>query len=166
MKNLIAFPVLLLAFVIQSAIASRIPLLAGSADLPLVILAAWALQERVELAWLWALVAAIFAGFFSAVPVAAYFLGYLLVVGLARFVQRQVWQLPILAMFTVVFMGTIFFHLLVYLTLRLYGSPILFEDALSLITLPTLFLNFFLAIPVHSLMRDLALWVYPSEELI
>ena len=166
MKNLVAFPLLALVFIVQSAIASRVPLLAGTVDLPLLVLAAWALQERVKMAWSWALVAAILAGFFSAVPPAAYFIGYFAVVVFARFVQRQVWQLPILAMFTMAFIGTVFLHLTVYLVLLLYGSPISLEDVLSLITLPTLLLNFLLAIPVHAMVRDLAMWVYPLEELI
>jgi hypothetical protein len=166
MKKLIAFPLLILVFIIQSAVASRMPLVSGAVDLPLLFLAAWALQERVEMAWTWAIVAALLASFFSALPPFAYFLGYLLVVGLARFIQRQVWQLPILAMFTVGFLGTVSMHLIAFAALRFYGSPISLADTLSLITLPTLFLNFLLAIPVHSLMRDLAVWVFPSEEFV
>lgn len=166
MKKLIAFPLLILVFIIQSAAASRMALVSGAVDLPLLFLAAWALQERVEMAWTWAIVAALLASFFSALPPFAYFLGYLLVVGLARFIQRQVWQLPILAMFTVGFFGTVLMHLIAFAALRFYGSPISLVDTLSLITLPTLFLNFLLAIPVHSLMRDLAVWVFPSEEFV
>jgi hypothetical protein len=37
-------------------IASRIPLLHGSADLILLALVAWALQKRVNTAWQWALI--------------------------------------------------------------------------------------------------------------
>ena len=166
MKNLVVFPLLMLVFIVQSAVASRIPLLSGTIDLPLLFLAAWALQERVEMAWTWAIAAGVFASFFSALPPVVYFGGYFLVVLLARFIQHQVWQLPILAMFTLSFLGTLLMHLLSFLALRFLGSPILLEDALSLITLPTLFLNFLLAIPIHSLMRDLAVWVYPSEEFV
>jgi rod shape-determining protein MreD len=166
MKNLVVFPLLVLVFIVQSTIASRVPLLSGTVDLPLLFLVAWALQERVESAWTWAIVAGIFAMFFSALHPLVYFVGYLLVVFLARFVQRQVWQLPILAMFTVSFFGTIIMHLLSFATLRFLGSPILLDDILALITLPTLFLNFLFVIPIHSLMRDLAVWMFPSEEFV
>jgi rod shape-determining protein MreD len=166
MKNLVVFPLLTLVFIIQSAVASRIPLLSGAVDLPLLFLAAWALQERVEMAWSWAIVAGLLAAFFSALPPFAYFLGYLLVVLLARFIQRQVWQLPILAMFTVSFLGTILMHLVAFAALRFYGTSIPLVDVVGLVTLPTLFLNFLLAIPIHSWMRDLAVWVYPSEEFV
>ncbi|MDX9990720.1 MAG: hypothetical protein RBS68_01605 [Anaerolineales bacterium] len=166
MKNLVVFPVLMVVFVVQSAVASRIPLLSGAVDLPLLFLAGWALQERVEAAWTWAIVAGIFAAFYSAMPPLVYLGGYLLVVFLARFVQRQVWQLPILAMFTVSFLGTILLHLLSFLVLSFSGSSLVLADVLTLITLPTLFLNFLLAIPIHSMMRDLAVWAFPLKELV
>ena len=54
---LFAFPILSLAIMLQTAIVSRINLLAGGADLMLLILAAWALQERVATAWHWAALA-------------------------------------------------------------------------------------------------------------
>jgi hypothetical protein len=58
------------------------------------------------------------------------------------------------------------YDLLTYLALLVSGSPLPFGDVLALIVLPSVFVNFLLAIPVHSLIRDLALWVYPPEELI
>lgn len=48
MRNLIAFPLLALAIILQSSVVSQIKLISGYADLMLIILAAWALQERVE----------------------------------------------------------------------------------------------------------------------
>jgi hypothetical protein len=39
------------------------------------------------------------------------------------------------------------------------------EDALAQVILPALFLNLLFILPVHSLLRDLARWVYPQEAL-
>lgn len=152
-----------MALMLQSAVISRINLLYGSADLVLVILAAWALQERINTAWQWALAAGALVGFVSGLPWFVPLAGYLLVVGVARLLQRRVWQAPLLAMFTVSFVGTLFMHLLSLITLRLSGDPLPFGDSLSLITLPSILLNLFLAIPVYSLLRDLAGWLYPLE---
>ena len=163
MATLVAIPVLLMALMLQSAVISRINLLYGSADLVLVILAAWALQERINTAWQWALAAGALVGFVSGLPWFVPLAGYLLVVGVARLLQRRVWQAPLLAMFTVSFVGTLFMHLLSLITLRLSGDPLPFGDSLSLITLPSILLNLFLAIPVYSLLRDLAGWLYPLE---
>ena len=166
MKNLVAIPVLALALMLQTAVISRIALLSGAADLILLILVAWALQEQVESAWHWAVLAGVLVGFVSAAPPVIPIIGYLLAVAFARFVIRQIWQTPILALFSVTFFSTLVYHSVTYVVLSITGTPLPFEDVLALIVLPSVFLNLLLAIPVHSLIRDLALWVYPLEELI
>ncbi len=166
MKNLVAIPVLALALMLQTAVISRITLLSGAADLILIILIAWALQEQVESSWHWAILAGLLVGFVSALPPLVAMIGYLFAVGLARFVVRQIWQTPILALFSVTFFSTLVYHLVTYLILVVSGTPLPFEDALALTTVPSIFLNLLIAIPVHSLIRDLALWVSPLEELI
>ncbi|MGC8856691.1 MAG: hypothetical protein ACP5QU_07835 [Anaerolineae bacterium] len=40
------------------------------------------------------------------------------------------------------------------------------SDAIGAVTLPALLLNMFLAIPVYAMMRDLAQWVDPPEEIV
>ena len=166
MKNLIAIPLLALAFMIQTAIISRITLLSGAGDIVLLILIAWALQEQVQSAWHWAALAGLMAAFVSGLPPFVLLVAYLLAVSLARYVLRQTWQTPVLALFTVTFFSTLILHLITYFTLVLRGTVIPFEDALALITLPSLFLNFLLALPIHSFIRDLALWVYPLEDMV
>jgi hypothetical protein len=166
MKNLIAIPVLALAFMLQTAVVSRITLLSGSADLVLLILIAWALQEQVESAWHWAAMAGLMAAFVSGLPPLVLLVAYLLAVSLARYILHQIWQTPLLALFTVIFFSTLLLHLITYLTLFFRGSTTAFSDALALITMPSIFLNFLLALPVHSFIRDMALWVYPLEDMV
>lgn len=162
MRNLIAFPLLLLAAILQSSVVSQIRLLSGFADLTMLILAAWALQERVQSAWHWAALAFLLTGFLSHFPWFA--LGYFAVVWLARTLQKRVWQAPLLAMFSVTFAGTLLIHLASFSMLAVLGTPLPFGDAVSLATLPSLLLNMILSIPVYGMMRDLARWVYPPEE--
>jgi hypothetical protein len=163
MRNIVAFPLLGLAVILQSSVISRITLLSGYADLPLVVLAAWALQQNVRSAWHWAALACVMLGFVSSMPWPI-LAGYLGVVFVAQALQRRVWQAPLLAMFSVTFLGTLFMHLLSFAVLRIFGTPFIFGDVMSLITLPSLLLNMLLSIPVHTIMRDLARWVYPVEE--
>jgi cell shape-determining protein MreD len=165
MRNLIAAPVIILAVMLQSAIISRITLLSGIADLPLVMLAAWALQEEVETAWHWAVATSLLVGFVSGVPLAIPVLGYLAVVLFAQLFQRRVWQAPLLAMFSITFLGTISMSLFSLVVLRFVGVPLPVSDVLGLVTLPGILLNMLLAIPVYAVMRDLARWVYPSPEV-
>jgi rod shape-determining protein MreD len=164
MRNLIAIPVLFMAVILQSAVISRVYLLSGVADLPLVILAAWALQDHVDSSWHWAAAMGILVGFVSALPWYVPLMSYLFVVMLAQMLQRRVWQAPLLAMFTVTFLGTVFLNILTYLVMRIGGVGMPFEDVLGLLVLPGILLNMLLAIPVYAIMRDLSRWVYPTPE--
>ena len=165
MRNFVALPVIVLAVILQTAIISRVYLLSGIADLPLVMLAAWALQEEVESAWHWAIATSLLVGFVSALPWLAPLLGYLAVVGLAQMLQGRVWQAPLLAMFSVTFLGSIMSSLLTFAVLSLSGVLLPVSDVLGVLTLPSVLLNMLLAIPVYAVMRDLARWVYPSPEV-
>ena len=164
MKELIAIPLLSLTLVIQMAIVSRIPLLGGYADLMLVGLAAWSLQDRVETSWHWAIFGGLLVGWVSAIPWFIPVIAYLLMVAVARLLVRRIWQAPLLAIFIIVFFGSVVTHLLSVLSLQLMGNPLLIGDALSIVTLPSLLLNLFLAIPAYPIFRDLAVWVYDIED--
>lgn len=166
MKNLISIPVLAFAVMLQTALVSRITLLSGAADLVLMILITWALQEQVKSSWHWAGLAVIMSAFVSATSPIVLILSYFMAVGFSRYVLRLTWQTPILALFAVTFFSTLFLHIATYFSLYLSGVKMLFGDALALITLPSIFLNLLIALPVHSLIRDLSLWVYPVEDII
>lgn len=165
MRNLIAAPVILLAVMMQSAIVSRVYLLSGIADLPLVMLAAWALQEEVKTAWHWAIATGLLVGFVSGIAWFVPVISYVIVVMLAQILQRRVWQAPLLAMFVVTFLGTIVLYLLSFAVLRVAGVPLPLSDTLGLLTLPGILLNLLLAIPGYAVMRDLSRWVYPASEV-
>jgi rod shape-determining protein MreD len=163
-KKLLAFPILALVAVLQTTIVSRLQLLSGSADLMLVVLASWALQEQVDTAWHWAILGGFMMAALSGLPFLATILGYLAVVGLARLVIKRVWELPIVAMFFVTFLGTLIFQLISYLALLISGETIPANDVFSLIILPGVLLNLLIAIPINTVMRDLAFWMYPMKE--
>jgi rod shape-determining protein MreD len=165
MRNLVAVPAILFAVILQSAVISRVYLLSGIADLPLVMLAAWALQEEVESAWHWALALGLMVGFVSGIPWFVPVSSYLIIVGLAQMLQRRVWQAPLLAMFSITFLGTIILSLISFTVLRLSNVIMPLEDVLGLLVLPSVLLNMLLAIPVYAVMRDLSHWVYPSPEV-
>jgi rod shape-determining protein MreD len=164
MRNIIAFPLLLLAVILQSSVVSQIKLLSGYADLPLLMLGAWALQKRVKTAWHWAALGCALVAFISTMPWPVLAIGYFTVIYIAQALQRRVWQAPLLAMFSVTFVGTLFLHLLSFVVLQVLGTPFVLSDVLGLITLPSLLLNMLFSIPIYTFMRDLARWVYPAEE--
>lgn len=165
MRNVVAIPFLGLAVIVQSAIVGQFTLLSGGVDLILVILTAWALQEGVTTAFHWAFLASVLVSLVSRLPWFIYFAGYFGVVMLALMLQRRVWQVPMLAMFSVTFLGTLFLHLLSFAYLGVLGARATLADALGLITLPSVLLNMLVAIPLFAVMRDVARWVFPLAQV-
>jgi cell shape-determining protein MreD len=160
---LVAIPVLGLAIILQTSIIGRINLLNGRADLVLLILAAWSLQERVRSAWIWGVAAGLLVGFISGLPLYIYPVCYILLVGMGRLLAHRVWQAPLLAMFTVTFMGTLELLMLTYVERSLFAVSLELNLAFVQIILPSILLNMLLAIPVHALLHGLANRLYPAE---
>jgi cell shape-determining protein MreD len=160
---LVAIPIIGLAVMIQTSIVERINLLNGAADLVLLILAAWGLQDRSQGAWVWGAAAGLLVGTVSGVPWYVYLVGYLVVVALARILAHRVWQAPLLAMFTVTLIGTLVLLMLTYVERSLLEVSLVFNLSFMQIILPSILLNLLLAIPVHALIRDLAKRLYPEE---
>lgn len=164
-RNLIAFPLLALVVIVQSAVVSQMTLLAGYADLMLVVLAAWALKADAPSAWMWTICGGIMVSFVSGLPWAVPMLGYMFVVLLAQVLKQRVWQAPLLAMFSVIFLGTLSMDTLTLLLLNMLGIPLPLGDSLGLVVLPRVLLNLLFSIPVYAVVRDLAQWVSPLAEV-
>jgi len=160
---LLAFPILVFTYMLQTVIIPTLPLLSGYADLVLLVLIAWSLQERVRTAWIWSILAGLMVGYVSAQPWWASLAGYLFATACARLLMRRVWQIPILAMFLVTFIGSLACQGISYLVLVLNGASISLADSINLVLLPSTLLNLLLALPVYAIITDLAQWVYPEE---
>ncbi len=124
MSTLIAIPILGLLVMLQSAIVSRIPLLHGTTDLVLLALLAWALQKRVQTAWRWVIIGGLLVNIASSLPPLIPLVGYALSTGFALLLRRRVWQVPLLAMFTATFIGTLITQTVALAALLLTGHPI------------------------------------------
>jgi hypothetical protein len=160
---LIAIPIFLILIVLQSAIVSATPLLHGYADIVLLTIIAWSLQERVKAIWQWAIIGGILAGLFSKAPFFLTLFAYLIVTVMIIYMRNKLRGMPYLAMWTVTFLGTIIYHGIT-LAARWFEIPDLhLYQALNLIVLPSLLLNMLLAAPFYAIIRDLANWLYPVE---
>ena len=165
LRNLIAFPLLALIVILQSAVITEIKLLYGYADLVLIVLAAWALKAEPVTAWIWAVFASLMVSFVSEMPWPVVFGGYALVILLAQILRNRVWQAPLLATYAVIFIGTLAMNMLALVVLNLLGRPIPLGESLGLIVLPSALLNLLLAVPVYIIVRDLSQWATPEQEI-
>ncbi len=163
MVSLLSIPVLLITLMLQVAVVSRLPLLHGTADLMLVVLASWALQARTKDAWFWIVVGGCMITYVSATPAVVPLISYLTMAVIARFLKRMVWQAPIMAMLVVTLAGTLIFHTLTIIVLQLSGVGLEISETLSQVTMPSLLLNLLIALPIYLLITDASVWLYPAE---
>jgi rod shape-determining protein MreD len=163
MATLIAIPILGSLLILETAFLSRFPLLHGTADLVLLAVIAWALQERVQSAWQWGIIGGLLVSIASALPFFVSLMIYPAAVGLALLLKQRVWQVPILAMFIATFFATLLTQVLSVVVLRLMGTALPLQQTLSMITLPSMILNLLVAIPVYALFSELASLVYPQK---
>jgi rod shape-determining protein MreD len=163
MGILAAIPVLIITAIVQVVIASRLQLLHGSVDLMMLVLVSWSLQEKARYSVVWALLGGILISIFSAVLPGVIIAGYVTVTLVTRLFQRRIWQMPILALLVMCFLGTIMIHFLTLISLQIGGTNLDFMEALRLVTMPSALLNLLLAVPVYTLVTDLVNFLYPAE---
>jgi biotin transporter BioY len=163
MPVLIGIPVLVLAVVIQTTAFSRLPLLFGTADLVLLVLLAWILNDKVKHGLEWVLMGGLMVSFVSALPFFTPLWGYFLAAGLSYWLKKRIWQTPVLAMLVSTFFGTLVILFISAIVLQISGSDISLTESFSLVILPSVLWNLILAIPVYTLIAELADWLYPQE---
>ena len=164
MDKLIAVPAVLILFMMQIGIFSNLTLLHGAPDVVLVAVIAWALNERVKTGWLWGVLAGVLVGFVSALPFVAVLAGYIAITGFARYLQRRVWQAPLLAMFMTTLLGTLVMAGIAIMNLSFESNSFSLQEAFSQIVLPTILMNLMISLPIHFIFIDFADWVYPLED--
>ena len=162
-SHLVCALALVVFYILQTTVFSRITLIAGSADLILLFLLAWSLQERVKNTWFWTAAAGLIISLVSAMPFFSPLVGYLGAVGLSRLIQRRVWRIPILAMFIVTLLGTVIQHVVYVIALQVNGAPISWAQSLDSVILPSILLNLIFALPVYAVANDLVGRIYPLE---
>lgn len=162
MEILLAFPILTLTTIFQTAITSRVSLLHGSPDLVLLVILSWALQERVTTAWHWAVIGGVLISIPSALPIYAPITGYALATGVALLLKKRVWQVPFFAMSIATSVGSFLNTAITWLVLILRGHPLPLMEALNLVILPSVLLNLLLSFIIFTLISGLAEQLFPE----
>jgi rod shape-determining protein MreD len=154
---------LVVFFILQTTIFSQARLVSGTADMILLFLAAWSLQEHIKNSWPWTVIAGVLISLVSAMPFYAPLIGYVGVVGISKGLQRRVWRTPLLAMLIVVLLGTFFQQSVYVLVLQLTGAPISWLESLDRVILPSALLNLIFSLPIYAVAKDLAGRISPQE---
>ncbi len=161
MSTVIAIPVLLVLTMLQVGVLNNLPLLSGYSDLVMLAIIAWALQEPVRNAWVWAFIGGSLMTFISAMPMGVYFLAYFLVAGMVFLMRKIIWRFPFITMLTATVIGSIILLGLSNTALQVIGVSIPLGYSFRMIIIPSTILNILFALPVYGLIGELANWVYP-----
>ena len=151
-----------LAMMLQYGVFSRWMILSGSPDLVLLLVIALCLHQKQRWFWILILIMGGVVGFVSALPFFLPMIVYMAVYLVSLSLKQRVWQTPLLAMFLLTFSATIVVNLLSITVLFVQRIPFVFSEALVRVVLPSVFLNMFLAIPVHAIVRELSIWMNPQ----
>ena len=162
-SHLVCVLSLVVFFILQTTILSQARLVSGTADMILLFLAAWSLQEHVKNSWLWTVISGILISLVSAMPFFAPLIGYVGVVSISKGLQRRVWRTPLLLMLIVVLLGTFFQQSIYVLALQISGAPISWLESFDRVILPSALLNLIFALPIYAIAKDLAGRISPQE---
>jgi cell shape-determining protein MreD len=166
MRSLIFIPILIIGVILQSTIISQFSILSGFADLMLLVLVSWSINTDDKLAMVWAIVAGGLVSIFSAMSPIVPILGYVIAVSITKTVIKRTWQVPMIAVIFSTIISTLVVHFLSIGAIWInsnFSSNIV--QLIQIITVPSLFLNILLILPVNSLMKDVSHWVFPETEI-
>ncbi len=157
---------LLLASILQVTLMGRFTLLAGTADLLLLVMLTFMLQEDVRADWRWGIAAGLMVDLSSALPIWVSLAAYIGAAALAHLLETRVWKISLLTLFALTLGSTLLIQGVTMFYLWLNASPINFGEAFNLVTLPSMLLNLLLVLPVSAVVSELSKLALPSEELI
>jgi len=164
MIYLLGFLLHLGSLLLQTSVVSQMRLLQGAGDLVLLTMIAWMLHKPMPRPWVWPLVAGGLVGWVSALPWMVALAAYGLAGGLALALRQRLWHSTLWLYLFLAVVGGPMTHLLVWLALRVRGIALPWDTALTGVILPSALINALLALPVHSVVNEIAGWVLPGEE--
>jgi hypothetical protein len=160
---LVGIPVLILAAMLQSVAVSQIQLLNGSADIVLLTVVSWVMNDQVRTPWSWAIMGGLAVGLLSQLPVWMVLGTYLAITALALALKRRVWQIPLVALLSFAAVATLIWQVASFTMLLILGVPLNPAASFNLILLPSLVLNVLLAIPIQAVVAEIANLVHPAN---
>lgn len=167
MRSLILVPVFFISVILQSTIISQFSILSGTADLILLIVIAWSMNTKDGGGIVWAIFAGVLVSLISSLSPIVPIAGYVLSAIATRAIASRTWQVPLIASFFSTIIATVILHSASIMVLWVNSDFVVdILQMVQIISIPSLFINLILIIPVNSVVRDIAHWVYPETENI
>ena len=164
MDILLSSGMILLFTSLELAVVSRLPLQNGIADIVLLFVIAWSLNREAKNYYIPTLIAGGITSFISSIPFPSAIVSYLLAAFMTRSLVKRLWEMPVFSMLIITVLATFTQHLIYILILQIQGSNVPFLYSLEVITLPSVFINIILALPVYLIVHDAQKMVYREVE--
>ena len=161
---IIGIPIFLIAGIIQVSIFGRITLLQGTADLLMLSIIAWSINDRTKYSWIFVILCGLIMSYISAMPMNGYLWMYLLIWAMIRFIKTKVWEMPLILVLFMTIIGTLLVSGGTLALLFLRSASINYSDALSQIIIPSLVLNILMSIPIYAFLNDVINTIYIGED--
>jgi|GEM_PF-594428 len=166
MRSFIILPILVFGMILQSAVLGRFSLLAGKADILLLILISWNINKDDKAYFLWATFAGALYALYSATLVFLPFLLYILISGITRKIKSMTYHLPIFLLILSTMVGSVVFYGLTMAQAWVFsGFQINLSEMFWQIMIPSMFLNIVLILPVNSIVKEFARFTVIDPEM-
>jgi rod shape-determining protein MreD len=163
MSNYIGIPILLVAALLNSTLMSEFRIGGGAPDLVFMLVVSWALLGDVEEALTWAVIGGVMQDLLSVAPLGTSSLGLVIVAFGADTIFGQIQRSNFIVPPVTAIGGTFVYHLTTVIILGVIGVSIPLGRGLTYVTLPTLFYNALLIIPVFRATGILYRWLHPHR---
>jgi rod shape-determining protein MreD len=161
--TLLGLPVIAFLVILQTSIISRLNISFGQADLVMLFILAWCLQDKRRVGVWWAIAGGIMMSFVSAVPWYGYVIGYFMIAIISKILQKRLWNIPVLTMVILSFVGTVIVLVISFVFVSVTQVQLPIRDSLEKVILPSSAINMVLSIPIFIVVRDLVNTVYPTD---
>lgn len=160
---LVGLPLLALAAALQSTLLVSLRLLGGTLDLVLLLTLGWTLAGDWEGGLAWGFIGGLCLDLISGGPLGGASLALVLMAYFASLSEGRFWRSHVLLPLATSLLGTLGFHILYLAALTASGHPVDWLTSLTQVTLPALFLNALLIVPIYHGLRGLHGIVYPAQ---
>jgi rod shape-determining protein MreD len=160
-------PLLILGAMLQGSLLAHLRIQGGQADLVLLVVVAWSLLSRNLEGMAWAFAGGLFLDLFSGAPLGVSSIGLVLAAFLTGLGRAPVDRNNIILPPVMALVGTAIYHVSTLVLLVALGlQPPTWTASLSYVTLPSLLLNFALALPIFRLMGLLYARLHPRQRTV
>jgi len=163
MRNYAGIPVLLIAVLLNATLMPVFRLGGGAPDLVFMLVVSWAWLADLRSALIWAMMGGVLQDTLSIVPLGTSALGLVLVVFGSDLIFGQIQRRNILIPPIVAAVGTVVYHVLILLVLRVVNLPVPLSTGFTYVTLPTLIYNTILIIPIFRMVGAVQFWLRPRR---